>query len=208
MQSKLRAEHLRYILFASLVLLLVGGVALFSFSYSLLKDYTKETSLLNAQADVSDTNVTNLKKLQTYLDENADEVAKAKSIVAESQQYQYQDDIIRDISNYAAETGITITSFTFVSNTGAGATPAPAPAATPGPTGGQTVPASPAGLKTTTADIAITSPANYENLLGFIQRIEDSPMKMQIGSVSLSRVEGDDKSQIATQSFTIEVYIR
>lgn len=207
MKVALNARSLRFVLLAILLLVLALGVTVFSYSYSLLKKYTAETSALNARAEVSDINVRNLRKLQAYLASNADEVHRAHDIVAESKMYQYQDDIIRDISSYAAQSGLTIVSYVFTPTASASGDPA----AESSGTAQQTTPASQVGgAKSTTAQISIKSPVEYSKLLQFIQRIENNPMKMQIGSVAMSRAVTTDQKPgfVSADTFTIEVYIR
>lgn len=208
MKTGINAQKLRFVLVGLLLILIAAGVGAFIFSYSLLNNYTAETSALDAQARLSDTNVANLKKIKEYLADNSLEVQRAKDIVAESRKYQYQDDIVRDISSYANQSGVQITSYTFTNEGGAAAS---SPAAAP--TGGNAssspgASAAVSGVKTTTASIVIKSPVGYTNLLNFIRRIERSPMKMQISSVSLSKADGNDQNLVSTQSFLIEVYIR
>ncbi len=210
MKSSLDARKLRFVLLGVLLLLIAAGAGAFIYTYSLLKSYTAETSTLDAQARLSDTNVANLKKLKQYLADNELEVQRARDIVAESKQYQYQDDIVRDISSYASQSGVTITSYNFTTAQNGAATSqptTPSAAASPGSVApGASAPAS--GVKTTTASVVIKSPVGYTNLLNFIRRIERSPMKMQIASVSLAKADGSDQNLVTTQSFTIEVYIR
>jgi hypothetical protein len=205
MKSGLNAQKLRYVLLAGLVILVGAGISAFTYTYSLLKSYTAETSALNAQANLSDSNIESLKRIKQYLAENSQNIKNARDIVAESRQYMYQNSIVEDISSYAAASGITITSYSFVPASG-GTTSSASSAQSPG---APPVVSSVNGVKTTTANFVIKSPVPYDKLLDFIRRIERSPMKMQIGSISLTKADGDkNQRSVTTQGFTVEVYIR
>lgn len=209
MNLSVNARNLRFLLIGLVIVIAGIGISGFMFSYSILKQYTLETSELNAQAELSSTNVMNLRRVKQYLDDHKEEVQRARDIVAESKQYQYQDDIVRDISTYASQSGVAITAFSFSSGSGAASAPTAGAAQPATQSAGLPATQSISGLKATTADITIRSPVGYTNILNFIRRIERSPMKMQIASVSLSKADtATDVNSVATQSFTIEVYIR
>ena len=166
-------------------------------------------SHVSEDATTSGNDVSILKNLQKKLDENQVNIERTQSIVAESQAYEYQPIIVKDLNNFAARSGITIGSFVFDSGS-AGKVASP----TASPTGAAGVaassPAAPTagipGLKTTSVSITLTPPTKYENLLNFIHDIEQNLTKMQIASVSLTK--GATPEEVSTNALLIEVYIR
>lgn len=210
----LTAGKLRYILMASLVLLFIIGGGGFYFAQNLLKGYAKETSTLNSQASVSDQNLEALRNIQAYLAAHEQDQELARRVVADSKEYRYQNEIVADISKFAGQSGISITAYNFTSDTSTGTTGGGSTGTTTPPaTGGTTTPATPAtggvsSLKSTKVNVTIKSPVNYAKLLDFISRIEQNITKMQIAGISLTRSDEGGKSQVSSESFDIEVYIR
>ncbi|HRJ06097.1 MAG TPA: hypothetical protein PK096_00815 [Candidatus Saccharibacteria bacterium] len=190
----LNARKLRLLLLLSMIFIMVVAVVGFYFMQRQLHSYADSISHLNADAASGDQNLTTLRALQTQLDEKAGIISKTKAIVAESKQYVYQDQIIEDLTRIGQESGVTVTGFTFTS-----------PAAADGTTPTATAPTAVSTLKSQKVTVSIASPLNYDNLMKFIKKIELNSMKMQISSVSITREKG---SNVSSDSFTIEVYVR
>jgi hypothetical protein len=188
------ATTLRLTLSLSLLLITAaaaGGVYIVN---DWLRSFATDVSHASADATASHATITTLQQLQEKLAANQAVIERANSIVAESQSYQYQDEIIRDLNNYAATAGITITNFDFAAT----------PETTPQNTESQGV-APPSGINSTLVSITIQNPVNYDNLLRFFYSIEQNLTKMQISNISLTKDIGSD---IASDDLTIEVYIR
>ncbi len=202
---KLTAVSFRLIL--SITLFLTAGliIAAVWLSTSKLKEFAAEVSQISSDASASQDSVQTLQKTKQELEAQKDIVAKAANIVADSQSYKYQDQIIKDLNAYATASGLSITNFSFASSTAAGAA-TPAPAAT----GSTAAPAPaatavPSGVKVTTASITLKTPVNYVNLLQFIHSIEQNLTKMQIARITLSK--GQTSREITTDALEIQVYI-
>lgn len=203
---KLTAVSFRLIL--SVTLFLTAGiiVAAVWFSTSKLKGFAAEVSQISSDASASQDSVQTLQKTKQELEAQKDIVTKAANIVADSQGYQYQDQIIKDLNAYANASGLSITNFSFAASTGAASSATPAPAAsgsTASPTPATT--AIPSGVKSTTASVTLKTPVNYVNLLQFIHSIEQNLTKMQIARITLSK--GASAQEINTDSLEIQVYI-
>lgn len=201
--KKMTATNLRIILSVAIFLtasVSVGGFILLTGS---LKDYANEVSKINGEAQASDTNIQSLQKTQAELTKYKDAAKRAQSIVSESASYQYQDQITRDLNNYAEQAGIAITGFTFDSaaaatapaTSGTGATPAPQAAAAP------------TGVNSKTVTIQLESSVPYKSLLTFMNMIEQNLTKMQIAKVTLAK-SGDNDENVAGQTLAIEVYVK
>lgn len=199
MKGTMTATKLRLILSCTLVLTtaLLGSV--FIFFYEQLKTTATETNHTVVDAAASQNNIATLDKIEDFLAANSQVVERARSIVADSQSYQYQDQIITDLNDFASRNGVAITNVDF--------TGADQPASTPGTA--TPAPATPTtgGIKSTSATITIKTPVNYDNLLRFLESIERNLTKMQVSKVSLSRGSAQG-SDIVSDALTIEVYIR
>lgn len=197
-KRQLTATGLRLILTIGLFAITGIGVATFSIADKMLQKSATETSHAVADAEASQNNLQNLQKLEQDLITKKDIVQRAASIVAESRSYEYQNQIINDLNDYASRASLSIININF--DTAAGstgttpATPAP-PVATVG------------GVKSTTASITLKNPVDYANLLRFIKSIEQNLTKMQISSIGLSK-STDSQTGITSDTLNIEVYIK
>ena len=191
----LTATQLRLMLSISMfVIALMAGIG-FVFVNSQLKNYAIEVSHVAADANASRDNLQNLQKIQTQLQEDQDIVQKTNSIVAESQSYQYQDQIINDINNYASKAGIGITDINFATQT----TTAPGSAPT-------TTTPIPTGVKSSTVAITLKNPIDYASLLRFIKSIEQNLTKMQVSRINLSK--DTVTNGVTSDILTLQVYVR
>jgi TolA-binding protein len=197
---ELSAAQFRLILSISLFLILAIMLTVAGFSYNELKKVAVNVSHISADANASSNNVETLEQIKQKLNDDKDVITRTNNIVAESKSYQYQDQIIADLKDYANRAGIVLTNFDF-SSTATTSTPGSNAAPTPPPTAPP-----PSGVKSTTVSVALKNPINYENLLKFLQSIERNLTKMQISKVSLTKSESDNS--VSSDALTIEVYVR
>lgn len=219
----LTASYLRIILSAALVVVAAVTVVIFIFGHGQLVNTAKETSELATKAESSNSEQRNLEMTKRELLDLEESIERASSIVAVSESYKYQDQIILEIGELARKNGIVVESVTFdSSDAGSAATPTatttvtPAEGATPGaetaaegaPAAVGAAPAAPA-LKTRSATIALSSPINYDQLISFIYLIEQNITKMRVLSLNLSTDSSSgDRNAIQSDSLEIEVYLR
>lgn len=188
------APNLRLILVASILLLIVLASGIFFAFRQNLLDYSAQVNQDNVAADVSTDEINRLKKLQVELQNDTVAVTRAKKIVSDSTSYQYQNQIINDITTYANAAGISITGFSFSSDLSTGDSTA------------TTLPLTTPGLKSTEATISVKSPVSYQAIMDFIHAIEINLTKMQVTGVSLSK--STSSSKIVVNPISIKVYTR
>jgi hypothetical protein len=186
-----------------LSLFLVSALAAVSFYFisRSLNDYAVEVSHSVVDASASQDNLQTLDKIKTQLTTDSDIVERANSIVADSKSYQYQDQILNDLNDYAKKAGVEITAINFSTTNQQAAASAPASG-----TANAVEPLLPNGLKSTSASVSLQNPVNYNNLLRFIKSIEQNLTKMQISKIALSK--GSSGTDVTTDILTIEVYVR
>src|SRR5688500_16830303 len=173
----LQATTLRLILIVSLFLIAIIASVIFSFFTDRLRDTATEASRILAKANNSQNDIQILQRIEDELKKNKEVAERASSIVADSQSYQYQDQIIKDLTDYANKSGITITNFDFgTTKSTSGAQPS-----TPNPQ------QAPAGIKSTSVSITLKNPVSYEAILRFIHSVEQNLTKMQISKIGLSK---------------------
>ena len=133
-----------------------------------------------------------------------DSVAKAQQLVAETRQYQYQNQIINDLTTYASQSGVGIAGFTFASGS-AGSKSSSGSSSASG-AGSNTGASTGAGPKSIKVSVRLNEKTDYMALLRFMHLIEQNLTRMQIASVSMSKAEG--AGQVNTQTLDVEVYVR
>ena len=189
------APRLRVMLTISLFAITALAILIASFAYASLKDVAVQVSHTAADANASQNNIQTLQQIQQKLANDKEIVERANSIVADSQSYQYQDQILADLKDYAGKAGVTITDIDFSTT-----------ATTQTPATGTPQPAAPTGVKSTSVSVTLKNPIDYNSLLRFIKSIEQNLTKMQISKISLSK--GTTGNDVSSEALMIEVYIR
>lgn len=207
----------RLMLVVGSVLVLILTVVLILLSRNFLTGYANKVATITAEAQNTSMTLASLTKAQDSLAEQEEAVKKAKRIVAESKQYQYQNQIVNDLNAYANRANIPISSFLFSNSAGstAGAGGGESPAA---PAGDKATGQSVAGLKTVQVTIGLPAQVQYKDLLNFLSLIENNATRMQVQGLTISPAGSsqseDGSSQPANEnmvtvnSLTIGVYIR
>lgn len=198
------AVTMRIVFALSLVLILVGMGGIVYFGYTMLQGTAEEVSKIQTEAKAVDAKVQNLARLEKEMEKYKDSVAKARQLVAETQQYQYQNQIINDLTTYANQSGVGIAGFTFTSGS-AGAKSNSGSSGTSG-TNNSSGSNSAAGPKSMKVSVRLNEKTEYMALLRFMHLIEQNLTRMQIASVSMSKAEG--VGQVSTQTLDVEVYVR
>lgn len=196
--KSLTATSLRLMLIVSIFLLVILSAISFWFFRTNLVSFAQQVHSDNAAASISSSDISRLEQLKRDLEKDKVAVTRAKNIVADSKYYQYQDQIINDITAYASKAGVSITSFAFTgqSSEGAGAS-----AAVPQQTSN-----TPPGLKTISTTVTLKSPANYKAVMQFIHFLELNLTKMQLSGISLTK--GLTAEDVMLNPLTIEVYVK
>jgi len=198
------ATAMRLILSLTLVAILAGMAAGFYLAYSSLQSKAESVAQAQSEAVSSDAKLQYLMSLRSQLDKYKSTAAKAEQIVAESQSYQYQNQIINDLTSYANRSGIRVSSFNF-QEVSPGASAQPSSSSSDASSESQASASTGSGPKSTRVSVQLGDDIQYQNLLHFLHLIEQNLTKMQISSLSLS---GGPDGAINTQALDLEVYIR
>lgn len=187
------ATRFRLALALGLTLTVTIGIVISLYGINYLNGYAATVNEVAIEADNTDARLGIMQQEAGLLAANQSAATRAQQIVAESQSYQYQDVIIRDLEEFAQQAGVTVQQYDFTSGTSTSTSSKPAPVKS--------------GPKSTTVNIAVENPVNYLNLLRFIYRIEQNLTKMQIANISMNGI-ADNDSSINSSNFIIQVYIR
>lgn len=200
MKKGLTASSARIVLALFLLIILAAMVAGSYFAYSFLSTTSKEVADMQTEASAVDMKIQNLLKLKDQLEKNPVATKKAEQIVADSKSYQYQNQIVNDLSIYAGKANIPIQSFTFQD----GSTSSKSSSSSSQTTAKK--PTSVSGVKSITVSIQLGDKVPYNNLLHFLYLVENNVTRMQISGVSISR--GEQRGEVSAQSLELGVYVR
>ena len=205
--SSLTAQKLRLILIASISLLLIIGAGMFLYTRDILAGYATDVKKVSNAAEASAQDLAALSTLKTKLSEDRETVERTRNLVADSQSFAYQDQIIKDITTLANKANVPIAGFQF---NGEGAASAGAAATTPPPSAGASATAATpqvTGLKTVSVSINLGSPIKYNDIMQFVGMIEQNLTKMQLTGISMNR-DTNAADGVSVSALTVEVYVR
>lgn len=196
------AVRFRIALTISLFLSVAIMIGVVTYGVKYLNSYADKVNLVAVEASNTDSRIDIMRQEAQILESYKGVAERARQIVAESQSYEYQDVIIRDLEEFARRAGVSVQTYDFTSGQIApqgGATGTSAPTQ---PTG--------SGPKSTTVSVTISNPVDYRSLLRFIYQIEQNLTKMQISNVTMSSNPGGEGGQdsVNSSNFVIQVYIR
>ncbi|HEY8886730.1 MAG TPA: hypothetical protein VIM31_04515 [Candidatus Microsaccharimonas sp.] len=181
-----QATTTRNILATTLVIVIIGAAVGFYFGLQLIRGYALEVTHAVTDSHASGQNIDELSKLQQQLADGQGLVAKADALFSTPATYQTQ--ALKDISKYASEAGVSISSIDSAkSDTATGA-------ATTAPDYSET--------------ITIQSPVSYAKFLKFLDAIEGNLPKMQITGITIGRPTIQAGDQITTDKITVTVSTR
>ena len=185
----MNATTLRYVLLGVIVAL-IGGLGTGSyFVLDMLSKRVTTTDHTEIDADITTTELQQLKSLQKQLGDQADVVERAKEIAGTTAQYKYQDQVISDITAYASRYGIVISTFDFS-----------VASATPNST--QVV----NGAKRTPFTLTLKGPLAYDTFLRFMKDIEKNLTVIQVTSLTLAP-DAKNPNNVTNPSLGLAVYL-
>ena len=187
--KRLTAQKVTWILIGLMLLGVAGIVGGSWYLQGLLSDKVLETSKTKSLANQSGENLQQAQVLKSYLARNDDQVKKTALIVAETTFYQYQNQIVEDLTRYANAAGVTIVGFDFPQSISTAKIDKTT------------------GLKSLTATITLTGPTTYQGYLTFLKLIEQNLTKMQITDIALTP-DQSNLSLITSPTVGIEVYVK
>lgn len=191
---------LRIILSATLVLLMAAGVGLFYFAYNGLDEAATAAGQSAASAREGEDTLQRLQTLRSDLDSKKDIIERTSRVVANSQNYAYQDQLVTDLTAYARRANLTIKNISFSSSQPTTTAPTTPTDGAPATTG------APAGLNKATVDISLENPVNYLNLLNFLHYVEQNLTKLKVSKVVMT--SSQDSAGVTIDVLNLEVYVR
>lgn len=192
MKFQKNAVSISWVLIASLLIFI--AIFAFGFTYvsNMLKAQATATNHSKIDNELAEQEITKLRSLSRYLEENKDTVQRASEVVAESQAYTYQNQGIADLNTYANRVGVNIIGIDFPDVSKQTQKPGTANIS---------------GVKRIPIVVRLSQQVDYANFLKFIKSIEQNLTKMQITAVTMTP---DPKApgKLTSPSLNVEVFIR
>lgn len=186
----LTPKRLRLVLSIMLGLIVLAGAGIFYLAYTRLSETAAEAGQSAASARESEDTLARLQRLRQDLDTKNDIINRTSNVIANSQNYAYQDHLVNDLTVYANRANLSIKNISFSTNeasTGTGEA------------------SQSAGLKKATVDITLENPVNYQDLLNFLHYVEQNLTKLKVGRVVMSK---DQTNGVTIDVLNLEVYVR
>ena len=187
---QLNATLARILLSLALVLILLVMTAGFYMAYNFMKDSAQQVASVQADAKAADKKLQDVRSLSSKLEKYKDAL-----------KYVYGYTIINDITAYARQAGVGISSFTFQDDSAASNGKSSSSTATKTP-----ATPSPSGAKSTSVSIQMSKDLDYVRFLQFLHLLEQNLTRMQVANISLAK--GDSPQHVESQALKLELYLR
>ncbi len=185
----LTAQKVTWVLIGLMLLGMAGIIGGSWYLQGILSSKVLETTRTKSLAGQSGENLQKAQLLKSYLARNDDQVKKTALIVADTTFYQYQNQIVEDLTQYANAAGVSIIGFDFPQSISTA------------------IIDKTTGLKSLTATITLKGPTPYQGYLTFLKLIEQNLTKMQITDVALVP-DQSNLNMITDPTVGIEVYVK
>lgn len=176
------------------ILMIVGIAGIVFMAQKFMSEQALSTDHYRTDAELAQEELVRLQQLKTTLASDKEAIDKTARIVAESQQYEFQDQVVKDVTSYADKYGIEILSIDF------GTKPGSAPQGAAASTGS-------AAQQKTIVSLQLGNNIPYDSFLRFIKAIENNITKMQLTGIAIQPNITDPK-QILGPTIELEVFLR
>lgn len=185
MKNTLTATKLKTLLIVGMFLLFVIVGVGFSIGLTNIKEFAVDVSHTTTDASASNNQVTRLQELKTQLEKTQALVAKADNIAVPEANFQSQ--VITDLQRYATAADISIVDTSFPD-----------------------APSTPSSDSFSRKPVAISlrQPVSYAKLIRFLQLIEGSLPKMEVGTMKITRPNSPSGDNVIADNITLNVLVK
>lgn len=181
---KMQATTTRNVLSFMLVLVIIVAAVGFYFGLQFVKEYALEVSQTVTLSKANDKKPVGQNQLKQELADSQGLVAKTSLLFSTPSTYQAQ--VLKDITKYADEAGITVSGVDSVK---------------PNTESSKTIPSDGGQSET----ISIKNPVSYTALLNFLHAIEGNLPKMQVTNITISRPAAPSGDMVSVDNITLTV---
>lgn len=204
--KSLSASRMRLVLIAAVVVSFLAQAGLVFLGQSAIDSYSADVATAVELSSTNSKTLQDLEVVSNTLKDHKTTVEKSDKLVVDNDDvYEYQNEIIAEITQYAVKSQLLPTGFAFTS---AEAPPgaAPAAAAPAAPAAGATTPAAataPSGVTPVEVSVTFAPGATYEQLYTFLRLLEGSLLRLEVGTLNLSRPATEAAPDAATPANAI-----
>ncbi len=189
---KLTAVTLQYGLMALIVLLVGGIIGIFFLAQTFMSEKALSTDHYRTDAELAQEEIVRLQQLRTILKNEQSTIEKTARIVAQSQEYQFQDQVINDVTSYARRNNIEVISFDFGAKPGA-ASPQ--------------LSSNGSKQQKTIVTVQLSNDIPYDSFLRFLKSLEQNITKIQLTGIAL-QPNVTKPNLILAPTIELEVFLR
>lgn len=178
-KSEFRPANLRTLLAILLVIITLGGGALFYLGVTTVREYAVTVAQRGVDAKASEQQLQELQVLKNQLAQSNSLVEKANKLFSTPSKYQSQ--ALNDVRNYARTSGLSIkhTSFTSPDTGGAYA-----------------------------ITVSFNNPTDYDKLINFLHQVEGNIPKLQVSELSLEHADNGNPNSVSVENIKIDIAVR
>ena len=189
---QLNAQLIQYMLIA-LSLVVIGCIVwIFITANSMLAAKAIEVDHAKIDAELAQEEISRLKLLKKTLSDDKEIIEKARRIVAESQMYKFQDQVIDEITVYAQKAGIDVIGYDFTVK---------------GTSSQKSTTTSSKLPQKTIVTVKTASNVSYTSYLKFLKYIENNVTKMQMAGIAIKPVV-IDPNRLDSTILELEIFLR
>ncbi len=177
-KKQFRPADLRTLLTVLLVIITLGGGALFYYGLTLVSDYAVTVDQKSVDAEASGKQIQELQLLKGQLAQSNSLVEKANQLFATPGNYQTQ--VLNDIRSYADTAGLSIVNTSF---------------------------SDPSTGSSYAITVSFENPVSYSGLIAFLNNVEGNLPKLQVSKISLG-YGNDGADSVKVNDIIIDIAVR
>lgn len=178
-KKQFRPADLRTLLAVALVIITLGGGALFYLGLTAVREYAVTVAERGVDAEASRQQIQELQRLKNQLTQSNALVEKADKLFATPDNYQSK--ALNDVRAYASAAGLSIANTSF---------------------------SSPSEGGSYAITVSFKEPVSFTKLIAFLNNVEGNIPKLQVSEISLDHVAGGDKDSVSVGDIKIDIAVR
>lgn len=177
-KKQFRPADLRTLLAVLLVIVTLGGGALFYWGLNIVREYAVTVNQRGVDAEASGKQIQELQLLKSQLDQSNSLVEKANQLFSTPEAYQAQ--VLNDVRSYADAAGLAIANTSF---------------------------SDPSTGSTYAITVSFQEPVLYSELIAFLNNVESNLPKLQVSKIALGQTGGGADS-VKVNELKIDIAVR
>lgn len=213
--ERVKKANMKLLIFACAFVMSFGGaIAVATYGLTTLdKKNEKISSEVQQAQDVAD-KIAVIKKLSLKMKEHEKISSSASTLTSDSNLYQFQNDSVDTLREYAKKANLKLVSYEFEKETSSSSGTTSSTTTTSDGASDTLVAgassssqASSNGIKVAKINFNINANAEYEDVLYFMHLIEHSPTRMRISNIGVSAIDRNS-NKVNVSGLTVDIYVK